>query len=293
MHAAENAEPSSAQEQTPSFDIFVQNSDLRWCLLVRCDYASLSALRQLSEFRKDVPSVLSSREWCASPTHCVALHTAQWSAGGGDVLHKSLSQPVGETVVQLRCTDDNARRDALAHGAQRNEAGDPVLVVKHPVGLERMISAAQLAAIAGPLAPFLRDPLEHTTTIVAGATHSNGAVQTVSVALDAIIEQGMMARGVRAYRSRYLVASGGRDGISRVSSVAPTACADGLRAVPLSIQGALRHGGQLSAVEVQPSGVLLSACSTSTMMRVYELEAAHLAAARIAAAGMPANMVPT
>ena len=49
-----------------------------------------------------------------------------------------------------------------------------------------------------------------------------------------------------------------------------------------SVQGALRHSGALSAVEVRPSGMLLTACQTNSTLRVYELEAAHIAATRIA-----------
>ena len=91
--------------------------------------------------------------------------------------------------------------------------------------------------------------------------------------------------GVRAYRSRHLVASGGLDGVSRVMRVTPTVRADGLRAAPLSIQGALRHAGGLSAVEIRPSGVLLTACRTNSALRVYELEAAQLAALASTQAG--------
>jgi WD40 repeat protein len=153
-----------------------------------------------------------------------------------------------------------------------------------------------LAAMAPAMAPFLHDPLVLTTTVVAGATHQNGAVQRVSVAPDEISAQGgrevaaaLPARSVRAYRSSHLVASGGRDGISRVWTVSPSDRADGtpsLRAASLSIQGGLRHGRALSAVEVRSSGKVLTACSTSSTLRVYELEAAHLADARIAEAGM-------
>ena len=57
------------------------------------------------------------------------------------------------------------------------------------------------------------------------------------------------------------------------------------------MQGALRHSGALSAVEVRPSGMLLTACQTNSTLRVYELEAAHLAATRIAEAGLPPPVV--
>ena len=277
----------------PTFDdIFLQTVDLRWCLLVRCDYSSLTALRKVSSaFVHDVPVALNSEEWCAFLANSVALHAAQWTAGGADVHHKPLSQPVGKTVIRLQCADDSAREVALANGAVRDEAGEPIIVVHHPIGVERMLNAAQLAAMAPPMAPFLRDPLVHTTTMIPGATHNNGAVYTVSTAPDAIPRSGQgpaaLPARVRACRSRHLVASGGSDGISRVSCVTPTARADSLLAAPLSVQGALRHGSELSAVEVLPSGVLLTACGRSTTLRVYELEAAHLAAERIAAAGMP------
>ena len=230
------------------------------------------------------------------PTNSADAHAAQWAAGGDDtVLHRSLSKPIAQTVVRLQCADNNAREVALGHGAHLDN-GNPVIVVQHPVGVT--LNAAQLAATAPPMAPFLSNPLMQTTTVIAGATHRLGAVQAVSVAPDAIARSEWQhatapSRGLRAYRSRHLVASGGLDGISRVSSVTSTAKADELRAVPLSIQGSLRHGGGLSAVEVRPCGVLLTACATSSTLRVYELEAAHLAAARIASAGMPSTMVPT
>lgn len=292
------------QEPPASFDIFLQNIDVRWCLLLHCNYDSLIMTRQVSTaFSHDVPIVLSSKEWCASVSNSAALHAAQWAAGGEDVLHKALSKQLGQTIVRLHCPDDDSRQSALVLGAQLDTSGNPIMVLRHPVGAERMLSAAQLVASAPPMAPFLRDPLVRTTTVVEGATHQNGAVQTVSAAADAIpcSEQGAaaVARGMRAHRARYLVASGGLDRISCVWSVRPTALsasptALSLRAMPLSVQGALRHAGALSAVEVRSSGELLTACNTSSMLRMYELEAAHLAAARIAASGvMPPAMVPT
>ena len=203
------------EHETTFDDVFVQNVDLRWCLLTRCDVASLTALRQLGiAFVHDVPVALNSVEWCALPSNIAALHAAQWAAGGDNVLHLPLSQPVGQTVVRLQCADDITRATALANGAQRDQFGEPVIVLHHPVGVERMLNAAQLTAMAPAMAPFLRDPLEHTTIVVAGATHNNGPVQTVSAAPNAIArsEQDSAApTRVRAYRSRHLVASGGLD----------------------------------------------------------------------------------
>lgn len=272
------------QEASGTFDIFVQNVDLRWCLLLCCDYESLTVLRQLgSVFVRDVPLALNSKEWCSSAARTAELHAAQWAAGGEDVLHKPLRHPLGQTVVRLQCATDNARDIALANGAQLDELGDPVIVVTHPVGL--ILSAAQLAATAPPIAAFLREPLALTTTTVAGATHNHGAVQHVCAIVRR--EQGTApVRTVRAYRTRHLVASGGLDGISRVATVTLTARADALHTAPLSVQRGLRHGGALTAVEVRPNGVLLTACRTSSTLRVYELEAAHLAAERIATAGI-------
>ena len=293
--------PQSQHEDAPlTFDIFVHSADVRWCLLLHCDYASLAVMRQVcAAFVLDIPIVLNSMEWCAKPASAAALHAAQWTAGGEAVLHQALSTPVGQTVVQLHCRDDASRKTALAHGGQLDESGNPVMVLNHPIGIELTLSAAQIAAVAPPMAPFLRSPLACTTTIVAGATHRLGAVQRVSAAPNAIVandsDAAVPARGLRAYRSQHLVASGGLDGFSRVWSVAPpplsapsTALSDlaVLRVAPLSIQGGLRHGGALSVVDVRPSGALLTACTTSTTLRVHELEAAQLAAARIAAAGM-------
>lgn len=294
MTSTPEDEVTVAEEASrPNFDIFVQNVDLRWCLLICCDYASLAALRKLG--LQDVPIALNSEEWCASsPANSVALHAAQWAAGREEVLHKPLSKPIGLSIIRLYCENDEARQAALANGAQRDESGHPIIALNHPVGVEQMMNAAQITAMAPPMAPFLHDPLERTTTIEVGATHNGGPVQSVSAVPSAIAHDDAAAPArVRAYRSRHLVASGGLDGISRVARVSATKNADALRSAPLSIQGALRHGGGLSAVEVRPSGTLLTACGTSSTMRVYELEAAHLAAERIAAAGMPATMVPT
>ena len=299
--AGAGADAEDVEQEQSTFDIFVQSIDLRWCLLLHCDYASLTAMRQLcSAFLQHVPIALNSEEWGAS-ANSAELHAAQWAAGGDDVLHKPLSQFVGQTIVRLQCPDDEARQVALAHGAQLDESGHPVMVLSHPIGIERMLNARQLSARAPPLRPFLRDPLVCTTTVIAGATHKLG-VQSVSVAPDAIplSEQDAAeaaARSVRAHRSRHLVASGGLDCISRVWSLTSLGLpgdTPSLRAAPLSVQGALRHTGALSAVEVRPSGMLLTACQTNSTLRVYELEAAHLAAARIAEAGMlPPAVAPT
>ena len=294
--------PQSQHEDAPlTFDIFVHSADVRWCLLLHCDYASLAAMRQVcAAFVLDVPIVLNSMEWCAKPASAAALHAAQWTAGGEAVLHQALSTPVGQTVVQLHCPDDASRKIALAHGGQLDESGNPVMVLTHPIGIELTLSAGQIAAVAPPMAPFLRSPLACTTTIVAGATHHHGAVQRVSAAPNALLcandsAAAVPARGLRASRSHHLVASGGLDGFSRVWSVAPPPLSAPstdlldlavLRVAPLSVQGGLRHGGALSVVDVRPSGALLTACTTSTTLRVHELEAAQLAAARIAAAGM-------
>ena len=301
-NAGAGAGVEGVEQEQSTFDIFVQSIDLRWSLLLHCDYASLTALRQLcSAFLQHVPIALNSEEWGAIALNSAALHAAQWAAGGDEVLHKPLSQPVGQTIVRLQCPDDEARQVALAHGAQLDESGDPVMVLSHPIGVERMLNAAQLSARAPPMAPFLHDPLVCTTTVVAGATHQRG-VHCVSAAPDAIplSEEDAAeaaARSVRARRSRHLVASGCLGGISRAWSLTSLGFpGDGpsLRAAPLSVQGALRHTGALSAVEVRPSGMLLTACQTNSTLRVYELEAAHLAAARIAEAGMlPPAVAPT
>lgn len=274
----------------PTFDVFVNNVDLRWCLLLHCDYVSLAAVRQISSaFIQDVPIVLNAEEWCAVPENSAALHCAQWAVGGEGVLHKPLSQPLGRTVVHLQCPDDVSLEMALSLGAQRDETG-AVMEVLHPVGAERMLTTARLAGIAPPLAPFLHDPLVSTTTVIAGPTHSRGVVRHVSTAVSLVqrSEQdaaGASTRSVRAFRSRHLVASGGDDGVSLVSCVSSVARADALSSTPLAVTRGLRHRSALSAVAVRPSGALLTACVTSTTLRVYELEAAHLAAARITAAG--------
>jgi len=278
--------------EAATFDIFVQSVDLRWCLLLHCDFASLAAVRQLaSAFTADVPLVLNSEHWCGSASNRTALHAAQWAAGG-DTLHVALSQPLGQTVVSLRCSTAGERELALAGGAEVDEEGEEggdnlVMVVLHPIGHESRLTAAQLGDMAPSLAQFLHEPLTRTTTEVQGPTH-NQAVKVVSVAPDAIVRADRPdappppARGLRASRSRHLVASGGLDGISRVSGVTPRG--NTLEAAPLSV--ALRHGSHLTAAEVRPSGALLTACERSSTLRVYELEPVHLAAERIAAAGM-------
>uniref|UniRef100_A0A6V2QSH1 Uncharacterized protein n=1 Tax=Emiliania huxleyi TaxID=2903 RepID=A0A6V2QSH1_EMIHU len=292
MNRSQSPPTHELEGEAATFDIFVQSVDLRWCLLLHCDFASLAAVRQLaSPFTADVPLVLSSEHWCASASNRTALHAAQWAAGG-DTLHVALSQPLGQTVVSLRCSTAGERELALAGGAEVDEEGeaggdDLVMVVLHPIGHESRLTAAQLGDMAPSLAQFLHEPLTRTTTEVEGPTH-NQAVKSVSAAPDAIVRADRPdappppARGLRARRSRHLVASGGLDGISRVSGVTPRG--NTLEAAPLSV--ALRHGSHLTAAEVRPSGALLTACEHSSTLRVYELEPVHLAAERIAAAGM-------
>ena len=183
--AGAGAGAEGVQQEQTTFDIFVQNIDLRWCLLLHCDYASLTAIRQVcSAFVRHVPIALNSKEWGISANRA-ALHAAQWEAGGDDVLHKPLSQQVAQTIVRLQCPDEGAREVALAHGAQLDGSGEPVMVLTHPIGVERTLNATQLSAYVQHLAPFLHDPLDRTTSVVAGATHQRG-VQSVSAAPDAI-----------------------------------------------------------------------------------------------------------
>ena len=241
--AGAGAGAEGVEQEQWTFDIFVQNIDLRWCLLLHCDYASLTAIRQVcSAFVRHVPIALNSKEWGISANRA-ALHAAQWQAGGDDVLHKPLSQQVAQTIVRLQCPDEGAREVALAHGAQLDESGEPVMVLTHPIGVERMLNAAQLSAYVQHLAPFLHDPLDRTTSVVAGATHQRG-VQSVSAAPDAIPPSAQDAaeaasHRVRAPRARHLVASGGLDCISRAWSLTSSRLPGDtptLRAAPLSVQ---------------------------------------------------------
>jgi hypothetical protein len=242
--AGAGAGAERVEQEQSTFDIFVQSIDLRWCLLLHCDYASLTALRQVcSAFVWHVPIALNSEEWGISANRA-ALHAAQWEHGGDCVLHKPLSQQVAQSIVRLQCPDEGAREVALAHGAQLDESGEPVMVLTHPIGVERMLNAAQLSAYVQHLAPFLHDPLVRTTSVVAGATHQRG-VQSVSAAPDAIPQSAQDAaeagasRRVRAPRARHLVASGGLDCISRAWSLTSSGLPGDtptLRAAPLSVQ---------------------------------------------------------
>lgn len=222
MNRSQSPPTHELEGEAATFNIFVQSVDLRWCLLLHCDFASLAAVRQLaSPFTADVPLVLNSEHWCASASNRTALHAAQWAAGG-DTLHVALSQPLGQTVVSLRCSTAGERELALAGGAEVDEEGeaggdDLVMVVLHPIGHESRLTAAQLGDMAPSLAQFLHEPLTRTTTEVEGPTH-NQAVKSVSAAPDAIVRADRPdappppARGLRARRSRHLVASGGLDG---------------------------------------------------------------------------------
>ena len=59
--AGAGAGAEGAEQEQSTFDIFVQSIDLRWCLLLHCDYASLTAIRQLcSAFLQHVPGRASS-----------------------------------------------------------------------------------------------------------------------------------------------------------------------------------------------------------------------------------------
>ena len=90
MNRSQSPPTHELEGEAATFDIFVQSVDLRWCLLLHCDFASLAAVRQLaSPFTADVPLVLNSEHWCASASNRTALHAAQWAAGG-DTLHVAL-----------------------------------------------------------------------------------------------------------------------------------------------------------------------------------------------------------
>ena len=140
------ADGHEQQQAAPptTFDIFIQNVDLRWCLLLCCDYSSMKNLRQTSSaFVTDVPIALSSEAWSAIPANTMALCAAQWEACGDEVLHKPLVTLVGQSIVRLQCDDEDAREAALALGAQLDDEGDPVIALRHPIGVEAMLNAAQ------------------------------------------------------------------------------------------------------------------------------------------------------
>jgi len=100
--AGAGAGAEGVEQEQSTFDIFVQSIDLRWCLLLHCDYASLTAIRQLcSAFLQHVPFVLNSKEWGAS-ANSVALHAAQWAAGGDDDVLPRLQRLEARVEEQIK-----------------------------------------------------------------------------------------------------------------------------------------------------------------------------------------------